>query len=209
MVIRGWVVVVRDGGLPFVSGGWSFVVGDGCRGGVMKGESDRGEREEGMVWSEAGWSFVVGDGRSWWGDHRSWLSGCVGLLSVWGRRPCGVVIHVWDVVIRGGFVGVHGWGMVVRKGSLLSVCEMWLSMGGGGVHCHPCVGRGRPLMRSHHPWVQVRHWPSTWHAQHATSAVVPFCWHHRHCRSLFPLLLLSFLSSSLLLLLWLLGWWWW
>ena len=29
-VVCGWVVVVCDGGLPFVGGRWSFVVGDGC-----------------------------------------------------------------------------------------------------------------------------------------------------------------------------------
>ena len=36
---------------------------------------------------------------------------------------------MWDVVIRGGFVVVRGWGMVVCRGSLSSVCEMWPSVG--------------------------------------------------------------------------------
>ena len=45
----------------------------------MKGESDRGEREEGMVWSEAGLSLWRGEGRPWWvllaGHCHPWVGG--------------------------------------------------------------------------------------------------------------------------------------
>ena len=74
-VVRGWVIVVRDGGLPFVSGGWSFSVG--------------------------GWSYAVGDGGIvvcgrlgvWgrrlcgaWSSVRGHSRLCVGCGCPWGVR---------------------------------------------------------------------------------------------------------------------------
>ena len=143
-VIRGWVVVVRDGGLPFVGGGWSFVVGDGCScWGLVVRVGD---------WSfmVGGWSYVVGDGRSWMG------------VVVRGGGSLFVVVWVCGVVVRVGSLSV--WGVVFRKGPLSSMCGMWSSVGGSlssvggawssvGGRCRPCVRCGRPW-----GFVVVRAW---------------------------------------------------
>ena len=91
----------------------------------MKGESDRGEREEGMVWSEAGLSFVEGGWSSVVGVA-GWALSSVG---GWSSFMMGVAVCGWGMVVCGGGMVVCGggwlfmlgigrswWGMVVHVG---------------------------------------------------------------------------------------------
>ena len=124
----------------------------------------------GLLFVGGGLSFVVWDGCSWW---RVVICGGVLSLMDGGWSFVGGCHHK-RVVSRGhlGMWGLHLWGMVVHRGSLLSVCKMWLSMGGS--------------LSLHGAWLSVdgelssmgvgmsssvdRHWLSMWHTQHAMSA---------------------------------------